>query len=162
MTSPLLPYTNAYLQISSQGAPSIDNGRFVTTAGVTYVIQCYCVRQDSTGTTTGAEYAPTRQNPGNTLPGVSGEVYLYRGYALRYGVGDLDSLPAAWITISADDVPTWLAAGVSGQHRQGNEQVKATTIERVSGKYGGTAIDQIISAQIKGVPITLRSGDVIN
>lgn len=169
MTSPLLPYANAYLVVTSQGTPQVENGRVVTTAGVKYVVQCYLKRQDGSGTTTGADYLPTQSNPGTGFPGVSGDVYLYRGYALRYaalptGFVDTDAIPTslAWTTLGSTPVPVWMANGARVQHRQGAEQAKYGMIERGSGKYGGTNIDEIVSQNIGGVPIVLRSGDVIN
>lgn len=169
MSSPLLPYANSYLLLESTGAPTVSGGRITATVDGKFLVQCYLTRQDSTGTTTGADYIPTQASPGNTLPGSSGDVYLYRGYALRYVEVDEeyelgDALPAenSWISLLSTTKPSWLSAGVSGQHQQGSEQLKYMTIERVTGKYGGTNIDLTVSVNIGGIPITVRSGDLLN
>lgn len=162
MTSPLLSYSNASLLITAQGEPSIENGRVVTTAGTSYVVQCYLTRQQSTGTSSGADYLPTQTSPGEILPGSSGVVYLYAGYALRYGQGDLDNEPTVWTTLPGEEVPSWLTAGTNCKHKQGDEQPKHCLIERTSGKYGNIGIDQIINKEIGGIPLLIRSGELMN
>lgn len=162
MTSPLLPYYNALLAVTSEGTPSIEDGRVITASGTTYVVQCYLTRQQSTGTSSGADYLPTQATPGDVLPGVSGVVYLYAGYALRYGEGSLEALPTSWTELPGTEIPSWLTTGIMCQHKQGNEQVKHCMIERTSGKYGNIGIDQIINQEIGGIPLLVRSGDVLN
>lgn len=169
MTSPLLPYANAYLLIEERGVPTNVNGRIVASVSSKKLVQCYLKRQDSAGTSTGADYVPTRTGNGDVLPGVSGDVYLYRGYALRYATVSntydlMDVVPSSlvWTTFVSTSVPTWFGAGVSGKHRNGNEKTKYMVIERCTGKYGGTSIDQIISENIGGVPLVIYSGDVLN
>ena len=169
MTSPLLPYANGYLLLESTGAPTVSDGRITATVEGRFLVHCYLTRQDSAGTTTGANYVPTKDTPGSVLPGSSGDVYLYRGYALRYAEVDEeyelgDVLPTAnsWVSLLSTTKPDWLSAGVSGQHLQGGEQPKYTVIERATGKYGGTNIDQTVSVNIGGIPITVRSGDLLN
>jgi hypothetical protein len=170
MSSPLLPYVNALLLVQSTGEVTVVNGRVVSEAGPRYVLQAYMVRQDSTGVTTGAEYAPTRQSPGDVLPGASGEVYLYRGYGLRWSVapqgyelGGVLGAGQVWVELNAATLPEWLSAGTRALHLHGtSESPKECRIERVTGKYGGSGIDQVISNEIKGVPMVLRSGDVID
>lgn len=169
MTSPLLPYATSYLVITAEALPSVVNGRVVSQDGDKYAVHCYLKRQDSSGTSTGADYLPSQNTPGSMLPGVSGDVYLYRGYALRYAelAGEFtDDLPIptnlTWVPLDSASVPAWLTGGVQCQHRQGLEQYKSSAIERVSGKYGGEGIDAIVSSSIGGVPITIRSGDVLN
>jgi hypothetical protein len=169
MSSPLLPYANSYLLLESTGAPVVSDGRITTTVEGKFLVHCYLTRQDSASTTTGADYIPTQSSPGNTLPGSSGDVYLYRGYALRYAEVDEeyelgDALPAvnSWVSLLSTTKPDWLSAGVSGQHQQGSEQPKYTTIERATGKYGGTNIDVTVSVNIGGIPVTVRSGDLLN
>lgn len=164
MTSPLLPYANAYLVITQQGSPEVIDGRVVTTAGSAYIIECYLKRQDSTGTTTGADYLPTQTGASTVLPGASGEVYLYRGYALRQATAPTgydptaDGIPAGavWGSISGG----LLAPGVDCWHIQGVEAPKRSRIERSTGKYGGVRIDEIITEYVGGTPIVVRSGDL--
>ena len=167
MSSPLLPYANAYLLFSLDGAPTLVNGRYVATPEATYVVEAYLTRQDSTGVTTGADYIPTQVSPGDTLPGASGVVYLYRGYALRYASVEAGYDPSgapqdtSLVWSDATNV-TWLKPGLTGLHAHGGEPLKRTKIERATGKYGGVAIDQIVRINISGVPIIIRSGDVID
>jgi hypothetical protein len=103
------------------------------------------------------------------LPGASGNVYLYRGYALSYAevsnVFDLGvtAVPTSgWVELVSNAVPEWLVLGATGQHRQGNEKVKHMKIEGVTGKFGGAGIDYQVSVKIGGVPITVRSGEVVD
>lgn len=163
MTSPLLVYANALLLIKSEAIPEIVNGRVVTEVASRYLVQCFLKRQQSKGTDTGADY------PGsNIMPGVSGDSYLYRGYALRYATisstYDLESdvLPTTWTILTSKAKPLWLTDGVTCEHKQGFEQIKHCIIERSSGTYGGSNIDELISHEISGIPIIVRSGDVMN
>lgn len=164
MTSPLLPYANAYLVITEQGSPEVVDGRVTTGAGSTHLIQCYLKRQDSTGTTTGADYLPGQSSSGSTFPGASGDVYLYRGYALRQAVAPsnydakTDALPSGliWQTVSG----TLLRPGLDCIHLQGTESPKPCRIERSTGKYGGAQIDEIITEYVGGIQIIVRSGDL--
>jgi hypothetical protein len=169
MSSPLLPYANSYLLLESAGIPTVSDGRITATIEGKFLVHCYLTRQDSTGVTTGADYIPAQASTGNTLPGSSGDVYLYRGYALRYAEVDEeyelgDALPTtiSWVSLLSTTKPDWLSAGVSGQHLQGSEQPKYTTVERSTGKYGGTNIDLTVSVNIGGIPVTIRSGDLLN
>lgn len=162
MTSPLLPYANALLLITAEGEPTIENGRIVTEPGTSYVVQCYLTRQQSTGTSSGADYLPTQMSPGETLPGTSGVAYLYAGYALRYGEGDLEDEPTDWTALPGSSPPSWLTAGITCKHQQGNEPLKYCMIERTTGKYGNTAIDSIINKEIGGIPLLIRSGELLN
>lgn len=142
----------------------MENGRIITEPGTTYVVQCYLTRQQSTGTSSGADYLPTQTTPGEVLPGASGVVYLYAGYALGYNEAEdgLDVLPTSWIPLPGNEPLLWLTPGATGKHKQGNEQVKYCKIERVSGKYGNVAIDQIINKEIGGIPILIRSGELLS
>lgn len=167
--SPLLPYANALLVVDATGAPSIQDGRIVAAQSDRYLIRCYLSRQDSTGVTTGADYYPSQGAPGETLPGTSGVVYLYRGYGLQYTSVALDyelgidPVPSTgWTTLSSGSKPVWLAAGAQVQHSQGGEVPKYGKLERVTGKFGGSNIDQTISVNIGGIPLVIRSGDVTN
>lgn len=169
MTSPLLPYANAYLLATSGSTPQVENGRIVSSAGTQYIIQCYLKRQDSSGTTTGADSLPSNSSSTGPFQGVGGDVFLYRGYALRYApllaiLGGEDPVPEPlnWVPLASDAVPSWFADGASVIHRHGSEPVKNGSVKLVTGKYGGTGIDAIVSQNIGGVPIVVRSGEVIN
>jgi hypothetical protein len=167
MTSPLLPYANAFLTVDATGAPTVENGRIVATSSARYLIRCYLTRQDSTGVTTGADYLPTQASPGSMLPGTSGVAYLYRGYGLQYAQVDesyelgVDPAPGAgWTNLLSSSKPGWLMAGAQARHMQGDEPVKWAVLERVTGKFGGSNIDATISVNIGGIPLILRSGDL--
>lgn len=162
MTSPLLTYANGLLLIKGEAAPEVINGRVICEVANTYIVQCYLKRQQSTGTNTGADY------PGsNVMPGVSGDSYLYRGYALRYAMVsstyDLETgtLPTTWTVLLSTAKPSWLVDGITCDHKQGLEQVKHCMIERCSGAHGGSQIDELINKEIGGIPIIVRSGDVL-
>ena len=163
MTSPLGAYANAYLLITSEGVPTVIEGRVTASSGDTYLVECYLKRQESQGVNTGASYGKV-----NMMPGASGDAYLYRGYALRYAKVttdyDLQALNTnvSWIELRSMTKPSWLVDGSVCKHQQGLEQTKHCTIERCSGKYGGNQIDELISNEIGGIPIIVRSGDVIN
>lgn len=164
MTSPLLAYANAKLLITTSSAPTIINGRVTIEPAQKYVIDCYLVRQQSSGTSTGGDYVPLQTSTGELLPGSSGVIYLYRGYALMYyevsNTYELgDNITSSGVAI--EEVPTWLQEGMICDHMQGKEQVKYCKIEQLSGKYGNSGIDEIINKEIGGIPIVVRSGDVV-
>ena len=170
MTSPLLPYINAYLLIpGNQGAPVVTSGRVTKTASNTYLLGAYITRQQASGTTTGADYVPTQTNTTDMLPGTSGVVYLYAGYAIRFAtvssgynleINNTSSLN--WTALNGTNTPTWLTTGLAVMHKQGNEPIKYSKIERISGRHGNAAIDMIINNEIGGIPIIIRSGDTID
>lgn len=169
MTSPLLPYVNSYLLLQSTGVPVVVNGRIIASPTSKFILECYLARQDSSGTSTGGDHLPLQSSPGDSFPGVSGDVYLYRGYALRYApVGSTytlnDPIPPGlvWTQLVSTKKPAWLIPGATGQHQHGAEDPKYAVIERPTGRYGGTGVDAIISASIGGIPIIVRSGDLIN
>lgn len=169
MTSPLSEYINSYLVIQSAGVPEIVEGRVITDAGVKYLVRCYLKRQDSKGTSTGADYLPGQSSSGSFFPGASGDVYLYRGYALDYAVVSSDydpysgSVPGSglvWVSLASGGVPEWLMPGGDCVHVQGAETPKTGRVERSTGQYGGAQIDVVISRYIRGIPLVVRSGDL--
>jgi hypothetical protein len=68
----------------------------------------------------------------------------------------------SWLAISSDNKPGWLREGARGQHLQGSEALKATRVEKATGRFGGEAIDFQVSVYIGGVPLTVYSGDVVD
>ena len=167
MSSPLLPYANAYVLVESLGATTVVSGRITTSAGTKYLVQCYLTKQISTGTETGGEYRPLRASPGSNLPGASGDIYLYRGYALRFaqvasGYALGDTIPTTgWTDLVSTTKPVWLKAGITVQHQQGSEPISSECIiEDVAGRYGGAGIDQIVSISVGGIPLVIRSGNI--
>lgn len=168
MNSPLLFIANSYLVVVSRGTPALDMGRVVQAAGTTYLVRSYLRRQESSGTTTGADYVPNRRDPGRMLPGASGESYLYRGYALGWCAAPVGyttgSEPAddssLWQPLLPETKPSWLIEGIAVTHLQGTEEPKASTIERCTGRYGGLGIDETVGVEIDGIPLVIRSGDL--
>jgi hypothetical protein len=80
-----------------------------------------------------------------------------------YELGQSLGVGHVWVELNAASLPEWLTTGTRALHLQGtSESPKECRIERVTGKYGGSGIDQVISNEIKGVPMVLRSGDVID
>ncbi len=167
MISPLLPFVNSQLLVNEPGVPEISEGRVTATEGSLFLVECYLKRQDGTGTTTGADYLPQISSPQSKFPGASGDVYLYRGYALRYVEVPEDfvvnsSVPpsSGWTTLLPESLPSWLAPGAVCTHVQGGETIKNSKVERSTGEYGGRGIDSIVGSSIVGVPIVVRSGDL--
>jgi len=169
MTSPLLDYANGWLLTASRGVPSVVSGRVVASAGTYYLVHAYLKRQDSAGTSTGADYLPLQSGGGIELDGGSGQIYLYRGYALRYAVVsssyDLNVLSLTGLTFvdfNFTATPQWMSAGTTGSHRQGNEKPCFYSMQSSTGKFGNDAIDELINVNIGGIPIVIRSGQVLN
>jgi hypothetical protein len=166
MTSPLLPYANSAILIRSQGAVTVANGRISSAAGPYYLIKAFLKREQSTGTETGATKVPLRANSGDSMPGGSGEFFLYRGYALQYAV-----VPSTFILGSSSELGlvyqnisrqyNWMAPGQVGSLRFGDDRLMRAQIERSSGVYGGIGIDNIIYSEIGGVEIQVIGGELI-
>jgi len=169
MASPLAPYVNSYLLLEDTGVPEVVNGRIVVGGGQKYVVECFLTRMEEKVTSTGADYLPSDITAKKIMPGVGGDVYIYRGYGLRYVIAPTGYTIAngstglsGWIELRSITKPNWIAPGSKGYHLQGAEPVKYTRIERPSGVYGGAGIDAIVSENIRGIPITIRSGDTID
>jgi len=144
------------------------SGRVVTTAGQAYLLGCYLVRQQSSGTSSGADYIPLQTSGSEVLPGSSGLVYLYQGYGLQwveaptgYVAGDEITDGLGWTSL-AEGTPDWLVPGMSATHMQGIEVPKHCIIERITGKYGNAAIDEIIIKEVGGISLLVRSGDLVD
>ena len=168
MSSPLLSRANAYLLVTAKAAPTVVGGRIVEADSESYLVRCFLNRQQSSGTTTGADYLPAQFSAGDTLPGSSGVAYLYSGYGLQwaeapsgYTAGDEVPDGLDWTSL-AEGVPSWLTAGISCRHMQGIEGVKYCMIERTTGKYGNSGIDEIIIKEVGGIPLLVKSGDLID
>jgi hypothetical protein len=143
-------------------------GRVTAAPGSAYLIGCYLTRQQSNGTTSGADYLPTQTSTGDTLPGVSGLIYLYKGYGLQwadvpsdYTAGEEIPSGLDWTSL-ADGSPDWLVPGMQAVHMQGGEAPKHCVIERITGRYGNVAIDEILIKEVGGIPILVRSGDIVD
>lgn len=169
MASPLLPYANGLLLIKVSGAPSISGGRVISSAGSWRVVQCYLKKQQSTGTSTGGDYVLSQTASNLRTGSAGGFVYLYRGYALKYATlttepnfATLDQSTLTFVDVDAVNGESWLVTGSSGQHRQGTEKPAYFDFESVGGKFGSAGIDEIIGSSVGGLPIVIRSGQVLN
>lgn len=163
MSSPLLPYAKALLLFEEEGAPTVINGRFVSTPAARHVIQAYLSRIDQ------ATDYPVSTEKAPDFSGASGASYVYRGYGLLVAElpeGDPFDRPTAegltWTPLSTESTPSWLVPGLGGRHIQGNEGEQACRVVRATGRYGGMGIDAQVSSYIKGIPLTILSGDVLN
>lgn len=100
------------------------------------------------------------------LPGASGDQFYYRGYALQKlqlpdGVDWLDDLSA----YSFSDVTVqeaFLLPGKEVEFKFGNDAAMKATVQRSSGKYGGSGIDEILYPALGGVEIQLTGAEVQN
>ena len=169
MTSPLLPYANSWLLINVTGNPSVIDGR-VTQSVLSYrIVQCYLKRQQSTGTSTGGDYILSQTQTNLETGSAGGVVYLYRGYALGYVI--LNTKPnfntfnvngATYTPFNLTNNVSWMISGGTGLHRQGMEKPAHFSFESVGGKFGDLGVDQIVNQSIEGIPIVVRSGQVLN
>lgn len=95
-------------------------------------------------------------------------MYLYKGYGLQWVEAPANYVTGAEVptgldwTSLAEGVPSWLTPGAVCSHMQGAEKPKYCIVERTTGKYGNEAIDAIIVKEIGGIPLLIRSGDVID
>jgi hypothetical protein len=163
MASPLAFIANAHLVINAPGAPTMENGRITSTPGQLYAIRLYLARQDSAGITTGWEYEPRRSDKGSVMSGAGGIVALHRGYALTWSTyTDGALLPTGGSEILSSTVPSFLFSGQEGVLYNGRRGALHCYIESVHGRYGGAGIDEMISKEVRGVPVQLRVGEVID
>jgi hypothetical protein len=168
MASPLLSYANARVKLTSEGAASIVNGRFVAADGPTYLVKAFIKRAQYSGVSSGSKKLPLEsQLDGEMMPGASGDSFYYRGYALQYAVVDASYDPVTgdeslltFIDISAQ--PAWLLPGSTVEFYFGEEEVKVGKIQRSSGLFGGKGIDEIVYKEIGGVEIQISGGEVQN
>lgn len=169
MASPFLDYANGWLLIGVGNTPSIVNGRVVQGVGSYRVVECYLKRQQSTGTSTGADYILSQTQSNLKTGSAGGMVFLYRGYALRYATlntePNFETLNVSALTYTQFDLvngASWMITGVTGDHRQGTDKPAYFAFESVGGKFGDAGVDQIVNDSIEGIPIVIRSGQVLN
>lgn len=166
MISPLLPYANSAILVESQGVVTVENGRIITAAGSNYLIKAFLKREQSTGIKSGGTKVPLKGQSGDIMPGGSGEYFLYRGYALQYA-----TVPSTFVLGSSSESGllygniteqfNWMLPGQSGSLRFGNDRIMKAHIERSSGVFGGTGIDDIIYYEIGGIQIQVTGGELI-
>lgn len=167
MASPLAPYINGRLLVPNQGAVSLVNGRWVEAIGDPYLVKLFVKRMQYQGVSSGSKKLPlASQLDGEMLPGVSGDQYFYRGYALEY-----TTVPNAWDLETSDETGlvfqqvltqySWLATNTACGFRFGQDPIMpAAKIERSSGIFGGQGIDEIIYKEIGGVQIQITGGEL--
>lgn len=167
MASPLLEYANSLVRAETQGAVSMVNGRPTVAPGSIYVVRCYITRQQYSGVTSGSKRLPLEsQLEGRMLPGASGDQFYYRGYALQKlllpeGVDWLDDLSAySFSDVTAQEA--FLLPGKEVEFKFGNDAAMKATVQRSSGKYGGSGIDEILYPALGGVEIQLTGAEVQN
>jgi hypothetical protein len=169
MSSPLLPYFNAYLAIGTSNNVEQVNGRLVTISSQLIVFKAFLKRESDAGSGGGA-IARTVQTT-NPLPGIDGQGTRYKGYLLAYGYltgsGQWDgSLPSTWTNItstfnSQNALAIALSTGREGRVKIGNMPIQHFTLESASGDYGGGgAIDKLIYEQVGGIPTSMMVGQV--
>lgn len=168
MASVLLGYANAYLVLRTAVPPTLVNGRLTRAVGEECLVRCYLPRQQLSGVSSGADYLPSLTLSSDVLPGGSGEVYYYSGYGLRWAPApgnyeqglEPDDGDSSWQDLVPDVLPAWLYSGAEGLLIQGLEPGKPCVVERCTGRYGGAAIDGLIAANVGGVPLFIRAGQV--
>lgn len=167
MASPLLEYANSLVRTSVQGAVTMVSGRPTAAAGSVYVIRCYIQRQQYSGVTSGSKKLPLEsQLEGRMLPGVSGDQFYYRGYALEKAIvpsgtnwlGNISGLSFSQVTAQE----SFLLPGKEIDLKFGNDSVMKGVIQRSSGKFGGQGIDEILYPAIGGVEIQIIGSEVQN
>lgn len=167
MASPLLPYANALVRVTSKGGVSAVNGYLVEAAGPVYLFRCFMKRQQYKGVSSGSVKQPLpSQLGGELMTGASGDQFYYRGFYLQKATvssgfdwrGDLSGV--TWTNITAADDA--LRAGTRVEFAIGAQDTMTATVERNTGVYGGTGIDSILYAEIGGVELQLTGAEVLN
>lgn len=167
MASPLLPYANARILVPGEATVSQVNGRWVETASNSYLVKLFASRAQYSGVSSGSVLVPLpSQLGGNMMPGASGDMFYYRGYALQYvavpNEFNLESSPEtglSWIQVTTQS--PWLLPGTLSQFKLGNDPIMPSAkIQRSSGRYGGHGIDTILYKEIGGVEIQISGGQI--
>lgn len=167
MASPLLEYANSLVRAETQGAVSMVNGRPTVAPGSIYVVRCYITRQQYSGVTSGSKRLPLEsQLEGRMLPGASGDQFYYRGYALQKlllpeGVEWLDDL-SGYSFSDVTEQEAFLLPGKEVDFKFGDDPAMKATVQRSSGKYGGSGIDSILYPALGGVEIQMTGSEVQN
>ena len=165
--SPLKPYANARLLAEGVGTVTQVNGRWVETASNYYLVKLFMKRVQYSGVSSGSVRVPLpSQLGGNMMPGASGDVYYYRGYALESAVvaenWNIESDSEAGLTWQqVSEQPQWLLPDSVVTFRLGNDPVMPSAIiQRSSGTFGGAGIDQILYKEMGGVELQLSGGQI--
>jgi hypothetical protein len=167
MASPLLQYENSRLLVPDEGTVTQVNGRWVTSNPHSYLVKMFIKRAQYSGVTSGSKKLPLEsQLNGEMLPGVSGDSFYYRGYALEYvqvatdwDLESSDETGLVWTQVTTQF--SWLVPDVECKFRFGQDPIMpAAKVQRSSGVFGGEGIDSIIYDQIGGVQIQITGGEV--
>lgn len=167
MASPLLPYANAKVLVTAEGAVSLVGGRFQAAAGQKYYLNCFMKRAQYSGVSSGSKRLPLEsQLDGEMLPGASGDSFYYRGYALQaapvaadFELGDDDS-GVTWTDVQTQKA--YLLPGTVVEFQFGTEAPMTGRIERSNGVFGGEGIDEILYSEIGGVELQITGGQIQN
>jgi len=167
MSSPLLPYANSFLLFGSEAAVDLVDGRWVTQGGIDqenwkYLVRCFLKRSENSGASTGSKPVPLASElGGQMMPGASGDSFIYRGYALEWVFASSSESPDNYNWQPVDGQYDWMAPGKVCDLSFGDDQVmKETRVQRSSGKFGGKGIDQIVYAELGGVPIVVSGAEL--
>lgn len=167
MASPLLEFANARVRsLSSVTVERTADGRFYTNDDIYHLVVCYMKRVQYTGVTSGSRKIPLASElNGEMMPGASGDEFYYRGYALQTATisssydwkkGDISDLQF----IDIVEQQSFLRPQNEVEFFFGNEVMKGT-VQRSSGVFGGTGIDEIIYPNI-GVELQITGAEVLN
>lgn len=169
MASPLLAYENSRLLVPDEGTVTQVNGRWVTQDVNAYLVKLFAKRAQYSGVSSGSKMVPLdSQLDGEMMPGASGDMFYYRGYALEWVV-----VPSTWDLETSDESAlvwqqvttqySWLSTGQECQFRFGDDPIMpASKIQRSSGIFGGQGIDEIIYKELGGVQIQITGGELQN
>lgn len=168
MTSPLLPYANSRILVVADGVPTITGGRIQASGGIHYLVKAFMKRIQYTGVSSGSRKIPLEsQLDGQMLPGASGDQFYYRGYSLQYAqvsnTFNLETSSEAGLVFSQlKNQPEWLLPGREVQFKFGKDPILNSRIQRSSGIFGGSGIDEIIYEEIGGVELQLTGNEIQN
>ena len=169
MASPLLPYNNGRILVPDEGTVALQSGRWVTDTVTAHLVELFIKRQQYSGVSSGSKQVPlASQLNGEMMPGASGDMFFYRGYALRsvevpsnWNLETDSEAGLAWQPITT--TPPWGNPGKEVQFKFGTEEImRFAKIQRFSGQYGGKGIDEILYKNMGGVEIQLTGADLEN
>lgn len=166
MASPLLQFANARVKIPVSSRVQNADGRYVYTEQASQLIICYLKRMQYSGVSSGSRKVPLASElGGEMLPGASGDEFFYRGYALQKVIvqdsydwrkEDISDLNL----VDIDGSETFMAPQQKILFGFGNQPSMTGIIQRSTGVFGGTGIDEIIYPAI-GVQFQITGAEVL-
>jgi len=169
MTSPFQFIMNTRIRTVAATGVSIVNGRAVETPGDTLLFEAWTKRMQYSGVSSGSERVPLfSQLGGRMLPGGDGDKFYYRGYVLRKAVISnefdwedwaVDTSGLTWEAVLTN--PLELKPQREVSIKVGNDDTTFGQIQRSSGVFGGTGIDEILYREIQGVEIQFTAGELL-